>query len=230
MSGIVCENGAPSCADTIRARRSVRAYLKTEVPADTLQAVFRLAQQAPSNCNTQPWIVHAVQGASLQALSQRLSAAALDPQQHQPDFAYDGKYDGPYKTRQFDAALQLYGAMEIAREDKAARLQGFLRNYAFFGAPHAAFIFLPEPFGLREAVDCGMYAQTLMLAMASHGIASCPQTALGLHAPLVREFLGVPQQHKLLFGISFGYEDQDDKANRCRVARAGLDEVVQFHL
>ena len=221
---------APSCADAIRARRSVRAYLPAEVPHETLQAVFRLAQQSPSNCNTQPWIVHAVQGSSLKTLSQRLSAAAVDPAQHQPDFAYDGKYDGVYKARQYDSAMQLYGAMEIAREDKLARFQGFMRNYSFFGAPHAAFIFLPEPLGLREAIDCGMYAQTLMLAMASHGLASCPQTALGLHAPLVRETLGVPAQHKLLFGISFGYEDTTDKANRCRVARAPLEEVVSFHL
>jgi nitroreductase len=222
--------GIPSCADIIRGRRAVRAYLPMEVPPATLQAVFELAQQSPSNCNTQPWVVHAVQGASLKDLGQVLSAAAGDPAQHQPDFAYDGQYDGAYKARQFDAAMQLYGAMEIAREDKAARYQAFLRNYAFFGAPHAAFVFLPEPFGLREAIDCGMYAQTLMLAMASHGIASCPQTALGLHAPLVRELLGIPSQHKLLFGISFGYEDDAASANRCRVARAPIEEVVRFHL
>jgi nitroreductase len=218
-----------TCEAIIRGRRSVRAYLPTQLPQDTLRAVFGLAQQSPSNCNTQPWIVHAVQGASLNTLCQRLSSAAIDPTQHQPDFAYDGRYDGPYKIRQFDAAMQLYGAMEIAREDKAARLQGFLRNYEFFGAPHAAFIFLPEPFGLREAIDCGMYAQTLMLALSSQGIASCPQTSLGLHAPLVRELLGVPADHKLLFGISFGYEDKTDKANRCRVGRAAVEDVVHFH-
>lgn len=218
-----------STSDVIRARRSVRGYLPTEVPEATLREVFALAQQAPSNCNTQPWIVHAVQGETANLLRQRLRAAALDPRQHQPDFPYDGRYDGIYKERQFDAAMRLYGAMEIAREDKAGRAEGFLRNYGFFGAPHAAFVFLPEPFGLREAIDCGMYAQTLMLALASHGIASCPQTALSLQAPLVREMLGVPPEHKLLFGISFGYEDPADKANRCRVERAGLDGAVTFH-
>lgn len=218
-----------STLDAIRARRSVRGYLPAEVPQETLRAVFELAQLSPSNCNTQPWIVHTVQGKSADTLRQRLQAAALDPLQHQPDFPYDGRYSGVFKERQFDAAARLYGAMEIAREDKAGRAQGFLRNYSFFGAPHAAFIFLPEPLGLREAVDCGMYAQTLMLALASHGIASCPQTALSLQAPVVRQVLGVPEAHKLLFGISFGYEDRQDKANACRVGRADLDAAVTFH-
>lgn len=218
-----------STSDVIRARRSVRGYLSTEVPEATLREVFALAQHAPSNCNTQPWIVHAVQGDKADLLRQRLRAAATDPRQHQPDFPYDGRYDGIYKERQFDAAMRLYGAMGIAREDKAGRAEGFLRNYEFFGAPHAAFIFLPEPFGLREAIDCGMYAQTLMLALASQGIASCPQTALGLQAPLVRELLGVPPEHKLLFGISFGYEDVRETANRCRVGRSELDRAVIFH-
>jgi len=42
----------------IHARRSVRGYLDKEVPQATLDAIFTLAQQAPSNCNVQPWRVY----------------------------------------------------------------------------------------------------------------------------------------------------------------------------
>ena len=70
-----------STLDAIRARRSVWAYLPTEVPQETLRAVFELAQLSPSNCNTKPWIVHTVQGKTADALRQRLQAA-VDPQQH----------------------------------------------------------------------------------------------------------------------------------------------------
>ena len=45
----------------------------------------------------------------------------------------------------------------------------------------------------------------------------------------VREQLGIADTYKLLFGISFGYEDQDVKANAARVDRAGIDDVVRFH-
>jgi nitroreductase len=216
-------------SDAIRLRRSVRGFLPREVPQDTLNAIYTLAQCAPSNCNTQPWVVHVVSGAACAALGQRLCQAALDPTAHAPDFPYDGRYDNAYRDRQFDAAAQLHGAMGIARDDKAGRARSFLRNFDFFGAPHAAFVFLPEPFGLREAADCGMYAQTLMLAMSAHGVASCPQTSLSFHPQIVREALGVEPTQRLLFGISFGYEDPEAKANDCRVGRAAMDLAVSFH-
>ena len=88
---------------------------------------------------------------------------------------------------------------------------------------------MPTPFGLREAADCGMYAQTLMLAMAAHGVASCPQTSLSFHPDVVRDALGVDDNQRLLFGISFGYEDPNASANACRVDRAALEQSVVFH-
>jgi hypothetical protein len=105
----------------------------------------------------------------------------------------------------------------------------YIRNHAFFDAPHAVLIFMPEPFDTREAADIGMYAQTLMLALIARGIASCAQGALGLFPEIIREQLGIPANYKLLFGVSFGYEDCDVKANAARVARAALDDAVRFH-
>ncbi|SFA82695.1 hypothetical protein SAMN04515620_10464 [Collimonas sp. OK607] len=216
-------------ADTIRSRRSIRGFLPAEVPAATLSEIFSLAQYAPSNCNTQPWITHVASAASRDRLQQHLSQATLDPARYAPDFPYDGKYDGIYRERQYDAAIRLYGAMGIARDDKAGRARSFQRNFEFFGAPHVAFVFLPEPFGMREAADCGMYTQTLMLAMAAHGIASCPQTSLSFHPQVVREVLDVAPSFRLLFGISFGYEDTTIDANTCRTDRAELACAVHFH-
>ncbi len=104
-----------------------------------------------------------------------------------------------------------------------------MRNFTFVDAPHVAFLFLPEPFGLREAADLGMYAQTLMLAMTANGLGSCPQTALSFQADFVREVLGVEAGNKLLFGISFGYPDESAPANRCVTDRAALADTVTFH-
>ena len=105
----------------------------------------------------------------------------------------------------------------------------YIRNHACFGAPHAVFVFMAAYFDVREATDIGMYAQTLMLALIARGIASCAQGALSLFPDIVREHLGVPETHKLLFGVSFGYEDPDVRANAARVGRASLDDAVQFH-
>ncbi len=74
-----------------------------------------------------------------------------------------------------------------------------------------------------------MYAQTLMLALTARGIASCAQGALSLYPDIVRRHLGVSEDQKLLFGVSFGYEDPSVKANAARVGRASLNDAVRFH-
>ena len=215
--------------EVIFKRRSVRGFLPDEVPDNVLREIFQLAQQTPSNCNVQPWIAHVVSGNARHDLRDKLLAAAGDPENMRPDWPVDIKYEGVYRERQFDAAIQLYGAMGVERQDMAGRNDAFLRNFAFFDAPHVAFIFLPIPFDIRQAADCGMYAQTLMLAMTSRGIDSCAQGALTLHPHLVREYLGIPAEHRLLLGISFGYEDPGVRANAARVGRDALSQAVQFH-
>lgn len=215
--------------EAIRSRRSVRAFLPTEVPEATLHEVFALAQWAPSNCNVQPWLPHVVSGAVLQRVAQAMVAAGAADQPVQPDWPAEGKYHGAYRDRQHAAAAQLYGAMGVARHDLDARRAAYLRNLCFFDAPHAVFIFMQQPFDTREATDLGMYAQTLMLALTARGIASCAQGALGLYPPIVRRELGLPDDHRLLFGIAFGFEDSAAKANAARTNRAPLHETVRFH-
>ena len=134
---------------------------------------------------------------------------------HSLDFPYEAKYDGVYRQRQVDVAVLLYQALGIARDDKEGRKRAFLRNLEFFGAPHVVFIFMPDWCDIREACDVGMYAQNLMLSMRAHGLASCPQTILG--------------SMKLLFGISFGYENPQLAENRIVPERAALEDQVQFH-
>jgi nitroreductase len=215
--------------DVIKARRSVRAFLPTEVPPEVLREVFDLAQWTPSNCNVQPWLPHVVSGRSLAMLRDSMLAAARADEPIAPDWPADGKYEGVYRERQYDAAARLYGAMGVERRDLVARREAYLRNLDFFGAPHAVLVFMQQPFDTREATDIGMYAQTLMLALTSRGVASCAQGALGLYPPIVRRVLDLPDNHRLLFGISFGYEDPAAPANAARTVRAPVSTAVRFH-
>lgn len=210
-------------------RRSVRGFLPRDVPQQTIEEIFEIAQRAPSNCNVQPWVPHVVFGEVLTRLRTALVRAGEEALPTQPDWPAESKFDGVHRARQVDAAVQLYGAMGVERGDLVGRRAAYVRNLDFFGAPHVVFIFMPQPFDTREATDIGMYAQTLMLAMTARGIASCAQGALGLYPAIVREHLGLPESQRLLFGVSFGYEDKDDKANAARVGRASAGEAVRFH-
>jgi nitroreductase len=229
MSAQIQTPCAMTLKQAIRSRRSVRGYLTREVPQATLNEVFELAQWAPSNCNVQPWIPHVVSGAALQRLCAALVTAAAADQPIEPDWPADGVYPGVYRQRQVQAARALYGAMGVERNDLEGRRRAYLRNQACFGAPHAVFVFMQRPFDAREVTDLGIYAQTLMLSLTARGIGSCAQGALGLYPPIVRRNLGLADDHRLMFGIAFGYEDPADPANAARVGREPLDQAAHFH-
>jgi hypothetical protein len=223
------ETPTMNVAEAIRRRRSVRGFLPDPVPGAVIREAFELAQWAPSNCNVQPWTSHVVSGEALARLRAALVDAGMRDEPIKPDFEADRKFAGVYRERQVDAARRLYGAMGVERGDLVGRKMAYVRNHACFDAPHAVFIFMDETFGEREATDIGMWAQTLMLALTTQGVASCAMGALSLFPDIVRAHLGVPPSQKLLFGVSFGYEDVSVKANAARVGRADIDDAVRFH-
>ena len=211
----------------VSSRRSMRDFKPDPVPRDIIESVFGGAQRAPSNCNTQPWFVHVVTGETLEQLRVELPAK-FAVGEIALDFPYDGHYEGVYKDRQYASAKALYDSLGIAREQKAERNAWFMRNFSFFDAPAVALFTLPTGFGLREACDLGMFAQTVMLGLTAHGLGSCPQTALAFLANVIRPTLGLGDHEQLMFGMSFGYPT-DAAVNEVQTERAALEDVVTFH-
>jgi hypothetical protein len=219
----------PQDFDTlVRARRSVRGYLPDPVDAGVIDAALQTALWAPSNCNVQPWSVHLVSGDRLRALGRAMIAAAQSGRPR-PDVPMDTAYVGPFRDRQIGSAKALYGAMGIARDDRDGRTAAFLRNLDAFGAPHAAFVFLPEGFGTREAADLGGFVQTFLLALTAHGLGSVAQGALSLYPDIVRDHLGLAPGAQLMVGIAFGHEDPAHPANAARTDRAPLGDMLTRH-
>jgi nitroreductase len=216
--------------DVVRLRKSCRGFLETPVPNNIITSVLEDAQLAPSNCNTQPWETHIVSGEKLKELSEALikenNAGRISP-----DFSFDlNDYHGRYQDRHFNLAKTQYEAFGVKREDKARRKEISDMNYKFFNAPHVAIPFMPS-FGdnVRVGGDIGMYGQTFLLSLTAHGLAGIPQTALGFFAGTIREILNVPDDLRMLFGISFGYADPDAPGNSFKLGRDPLSHNVTFH-
>ena len=217
-----------SVSDALKKRVSVRAFSNTPVPQAVLEEIFTMARQAPSNCNVQPCRVYIVSGAKKDQLKDELVNAALSGAPANPDFEWDLKYQAEHRERQFGSANALYSAMGIERTDKQRRQIAMLRNWNFFGAPHAAFFTMAKYLKLKGAVDLGIYAQTLAMLMTERGISSCMQGALGLFPDPARRMFGLPDDVGILFGMSFGYADDAAPANKSRTDRVALDTMVRF--
>ncbi|KOG85790.1 oxidoreductase [Streptomyces varsoviensis] len=195
----------------IRGRRATRAFRPEPVPEETMRAIFSLAGAAPSNSNAQPWRVEVVSGAARERLAGALQAAHA-ARRVTVDFPYsEDMYAPVHQERRAAFGAQLYGALGIGPDDHEARAAYDAESLRFYGAPHA-------------------YLQTLLLAMAAYGVASCPQGLLSFYADAVRSELDLPAaEGKLLVGVSFGYADETAPVNGVTADRAALEAVATFH-
>jgi nitroreductase len=215
-------------ADFLRSRYSVRRFLPTPMSAADIRGVLEDAQTSPSNSNTQPWAVHVVSGAAREAISEGM-LRAYEEGRTSSDFT-SGYGDGLYAQRAQRHGATLYEAFGVARSDVEGRNDVVRDNLRFYGAPHAAFLFMPVlGDGVRTAGDIGMYAQTFLLSLTARGFHGIPQTILGMYADVVRGVLGVPDDLKLLFGISFGVADPAAKVNGLRMHRLPVEQSVVLH-
>ena len=212
----------------VRTRRSVRGFLDKPVPDDVMQQIFETARWSPSGTNVQPWQICVASGATRDKLRQGFLERIEKGEPINTDHVPDGKVGDLYRERKRACARSLYGSMDIAWEDREARRRAYERNYELFDAPHVAFFGIHEIFGPQTIADVGMYTQTLMLAMTAHGVGCCAQGNMRNYPDFVRDVFGLPNEIKILYGVSFGYEDLSVPANAARTERAPLSETVQF--
>jgi nitroreductase len=209
-------------------RWTCRQFRPEQVPQEDVERLLALAQRTPSWCNTQPWQVEVTRGEATDRLRAALAAQVLTAPQT-PDFPFPAAYTGRYQERRRECGFQLYDSVGVTKEDTQGRLVQMLRNFELFDAPHVAIVTTEADLGVYGAIDCGLWLSTFLLAAQSLGIAAAPQAALAGHAPLLREHLGLPENRRVVVGVSFGYADTEHPVNGFRTSRATLDDVVTWH-
>lgn len=218
-----------SVVDLLNARKATRAYQDKPVSAELIKQIFSDAQQSASNCNTQPWHVSIVTGDACAKLAQDLVAHVSGGGEAKPSFQPgDHKLTDEYRTRQIECAVALYDTMGIGREDKMERMQLMLKNFEFFGAPHVAIFSMPTSMKEVNAVDVGIYLQSVLLLMTENGLASCPQGALAFYPDPIHEVANIPEGNGILFGLSFGYADDAAQINKVETTRASFDDFAEI--
>jgi nitroreductase len=212
----------------LAARYSCRAFKPDPVPRAVIERIAIAAQRTASWCNSQPWHATIMSGAETERFRKAMYESAASGAESAPDFPWPREYLGVYLARRRESGFQLYDAVGIAKGDKAAAAKQALENFNFFGAPHVAIITTTEPLGVYGAVDCGAYVGNFMLAAQALGIGSIAQAALARRSDVVREYLKLADDQRVVCGISFGYPKHDHIINSYRTSRAPLSEAVTF--
>jgi nitroreductase len=225
---------AIACVDeAITSRRSIRAYLPTPVPRETIEDILRVASRAPSGTNTQPWKVHVLTGEPLRSLVEKLRAVYDDPaeaQLHEQEYAYyPHEWVSPYIDRRRKVGWDLYGLLGISKGDKLRMHEQHGRNYAFFDAPVGLMFTIDRVMERGSWLDYGMFLQNLMVAARARGLDTCPQAAFTQFHRIIMDHLGAPPQEMLVCGMSLGQADPQAIENTLVTERAPVHEFTRFH-
>jgi len=212
-------------------RKSIRGFKPTRVPNDLITDILYSASLSPSSTNSQPWEFVVLTGKSLDMaksinVEQALAGAEFSP--NIPSQPYTGKY----RERQIELAKQVYGLMNIARDDRDGRLEWDLRGMRFFDAPAVILVCLDKAIYNDEShlplFDAGIVTGSIVLLAVEHGLGSCIQGATVQYSEALKPALEIPLSKRLIASAAIGYPDWDFPANAVKSGRELLENLVMW--
>jgi nitroreductase len=215
--------------ESLKLRKSVRAYLAKPVEKEKINAILDAARHAPSGVNTQPWQVAVVSGNAKQALQAKIEAAFRAGNKGQADYTYyPTQWIEPYKSRRKDCGLLMYKTLKIERNDRQRQQDQWAANYRAFDAPVMLLFFMDEHMQTGSYMDYGMFLQSFMLAAVEQGLATCPQASIADYPELIKSELGYTDNRVLLCGMALGYEDKTADVNSYLTSRVEVESFTDF--
>ena len=217
--------------EAVDSRISCRCFLDRPVDPALVRKLIAGAARAASGGNLQPWHVYALTGAALAELKRRVAASITDrdPRHEEAEYPiYPKTMWEPYRSRREHHGVQLYGALNIDRDDASARLAQYKRNFDFFNAPVALFIAIDRRLGPGQWADLGGYVHALMYLARGHGLDTCPQESWARMHRIVGAFVKMPPEQMLFCALAIGYGDRSHPANSFRSPRAAPQEFCRF--
>ena len=222
------ENHPMDVAETIKARKSVRAFKPTPVSRDIIKGIVEQALRAPSWGNTQPWEFAVVTGKKLAKIQEGFLERG--DQEPNPDIARPYDFPEPYMSRVM--ALPFRRQMPSKEDMDRRRIQ----NFQHYGAPAViyllvgrSFFYQPKGINVWSLYDCGSVVQNIMLLATFHGLGTIAQAQAVVYPDIIRKVLGTPQSKLIALGIAIGYPDWDNLINESPTEREPASEVTKWY-
>ena len=215
--------------EAIRSRKSIRGYRPDPVPKEILREILEIATCSPSAMNTQPWEIAVITGKALDDIRRgnvEMLTSGVKPQSN----ILRNPFEGVYRQRQVDLAIQLFRLMEISREDKEKRAQWLERGFRFFDAPAAIVLSIDTSLGGELALlDIGAICQSICLTALQYGLGTCIEDQGILFPEVIRNLTEIPESKRIVIGIAIGYPDWDFPANKVESKREPVENVTTWY-
>jgi nitroreductase len=214
----------------VKERKSIRGYKSDPVPQNVIAEVIEIAKGAPSSMNTQPWFFHVITGEPLERIREGNTERMLAGAKVQREIPIGDGYEGVYRRRQIEIAVQLFEAMGIARDDKEKRRDWVMRGFRQFDAPVSVVMTydkIMEPATISH-FDLGAVTYGLVLAAWTRGLGTVINGQGIMQSDVVREHAKIPDSRVIMTCVAMGYPDHDFAANDVKSRRAPNEDNVSF--
>jgi len=206
-------------------RKSVRAFKPDPVPKEKIEEILRLAVQAPSAVNLQPWEFTIVAGEERERLSRRL----IKSYQEKRISCGPGAVKPLPKTYAKRGAKTL-GEMKPFFQEMNVRPDQFINEGScnFYGAPVAIIICVDDSFSKGRLVDIGVVLGYLLLTAHDFGMGTCPIGLIAAYEDEVKDMLNIPESKNVVVGVALGYPDWESPINRFKAPKDNLEKMIRW--
>ena len=211
--------------ETIRERRSARAFKPGLIPKETIEEILRLTINAPSANNLQPWEFVVVMDKEKDRLSRKLIKAFKEKQ-----ISCGSGAVKPLPDALRQRGIQTLESMKPYVERIGITVDNFINEGScdFYGAPVAIIICLDDCFSARQMVDVGTAVGYLVLAAHAFRLATCPIGLIADYSDEIKDLLNIPENKKVVIGIALGYPDWDNPISQFKSSRDDLGKLVRW--
>jgi len=216
------------CIEAIYGRRSVRDFISTVVPRETLIKILDAATRSPSGGNGQPWEVFVATGTTLETIRSQYRERFLGGNVNQAGPAGPPPSQAPHiqerhKTMQREQ-MQLLG-LDPNDPGAMAKVTAEWRS-RLFGVSALVIICIDKD--LSPGMDIGMFIQTLCLAAKNYDVDSIIAGMFLRAMDVLRKELEIPDDLKAVMGVGLGYANPESIINTYRSSRRPIGEVVRY--
>jgi nitroreductase len=206
--------------EALKTRKVTRAFSGKPVPDESLIDVLKVAVNAPSGSNIQPWEVYVTNGTKTNELRRLIDVAVAGGKR-----TFGASYSGNVPNRFTKRSAKLFSQLKPYLKEMGTKGDYILKgSLHFFDAPAVAFIYIHKSLSPARLPCMGSFMVYLMLAARAHGLGSCPIGYVRGVDDVIRAFLNVPDDLNFVISIAIGYPEKKTPINRFKSGRVPLNE------
>ena len=207
-------------------RKTIRGFLKKEVPREVIKKILTDAHWAPSSSNQQPWNFHVITGKPLSNLCSKILDA-----HNKKNLSYDPSKGKTIPKGYVNRTRKLFIGLRPFISNLGEENRTFIESgsFRFYDAPVVIFITMYKNLPGGRLMDIGMAAENLMLSAHARGLGTCAIALTLLYSDVINSELNIQQDFETVLSISLGYPDSDFPVNDFRSSRDDIEKFVTWN-